>query len=54
MLLQVHDELVIEAPDADVERVSKTVAEVMEGVVRLDVPLVVDLATGKTLADTKK
>jgi len=53
MLLQVHDELVIEASDADVERVSNTVAEIMEGVVRLDVPLVVDLATGKTLADTK-
>ena len=53
MLLQVHDELVIEASDADVGRVSNTVAEIMEGVVRLDVPLVVDLATGKTLADTK-
>jgi DNA polymerase-1 len=53
MLLQVHDELVIEAPDAEVERVSATLVEIMEGVVELDVPLVVEVGVGKTLAETK-
>jgi len=54
MLLQVHDELVVEAAATDVARISKMVAEIMEGVVQLEVPLVVDIAAGKTLADTKQ
>ena len=54
MLLQVHDELVLEAPGGEAEAVARTVVDVMEGVVALDVPLVADVATGKTLADTKK
>jgi DNA polymerase-1 len=54
MLLQVHDELVLEAPEGDAGDVARVVVEVMEGVVMLDVPLVADVATGKTLADTKK
>jgi DNA polymerase-1 len=53
MLLQVHDELVIEAPDDEVDVASTLTREIMEGVVALDVPLSVELATGATLADTK-
>jgi DNA polymerase-1 len=53
MLLQVHDELVIEAPEADAKQVSSTVVEIMEGVLHLDVPLVVDVGVGRTLAETK-
>lgn len=53
ILLQVHDELVIEAPAGGVARISRTMAEIMENVVRLDVPLVVEVGSGRTLAETK-
>ncbi|HSM01880.1 MAG TPA: DNA polymerase I [Acidimicrobiia bacterium] len=54
MLLQVHDELVLEAPEGDAGEVAAIVVEIMEGVVDLEVPLVADVAVGKTLADTKR
>ncbi len=53
MLLQIHDELILEAPDEELERTIEVTRRVMEGVADLEVPLVVDVATGKTLADTK-
>ena len=53
MLLQIHDELIIEAPSTETETVTAIVREVMEHVVDLDVPLVVDLATGETLDAVK-
>jgi DNA polymerase-1 len=53
MLLQVHDELVVEAPDDRVDAVADLTRRVMEGVVELEVPLVVDVSTGATLADAK-
>ncbi len=53
MLLQVHDELVLEAPKSAVEETVDLVREVMEGVVELSVPLVVDIAVGTSLGDTK-
>jgi len=53
LLLQVHDELVFEAPENEVERASALVREVMEGVSALSVPLLVDMATGRTLGDAK-
>ncbi|HJR34627.1 MAG TPA: DNA polymerase I, partial [Gemmatimonadales bacterium] len=43
LLLQVHDELVLEAPLAEVEPVSALVREHMEGAAQLSVPLVVDV-----------
>jgi DNA polymerase-1 len=46
LLLQVHDELVLEVPEAEKEKVSGLVREVMEGVYPLAVPLKVDVATG--------
>jgi len=42
MLLQVHDELIFEVPDAETEATAAVVKAVMEGAARLDVPLVVD------------
>jgi DNA polymerase-1 len=42
MLLQVHDELVFEVPDAETEATAAVVKAVMEGAAKLDVPLVVD------------
>ena len=53
MLLQVHDELVLEAPEDDVDAVVALTRRTMEGVVDLRVPLVVDVWTGPTLADAK-
>ncbi len=46
MILQVHDELVLEAPTAEVERVSDLLRERMEGVLSLRVPLRVDVGSG--------
>ncbi len=47
MLLQVHDELVFEAPQGEVDRLSRLVREEMEGVERLRVPLKVDVGVGE-------
>ena len=47
MLLQVHDELVFEVPNADVGKVSDVVKDIMEQVIHLEVPLEADLHTGK-------
>lgn len=46
MILQVHDELVFEAPEREIERLSAMVKEEMEGVYRLKIPLTVDIHTG--------
>ena len=46
MLLQVHDELLLEVPRSEVARLAPVVREVMESAVTLDVPLDVDLKTG--------
>jgi DNA polymerase-1 len=48
LLLQVHDELVLEVPEDEGDTVSKLVREVMETVHRLEVPLKVDVALGKS------
>ncbi|MGQ9628653.1 MAG: DNA polymerase I, partial [Anaerolineae bacterium] len=47
MILQVHDELVLEAPEEEVEEVAPLVKEIMEGAFKLDAPLKVDLKVGK-------
>jgi DNA polymerase-1 len=52
LLLQIHDELVFEVPKGEVEAVTKLVRPAMEQVMELKVPLVVNLATGKNLAET--
>jgi len=46
MLLQVHDELVFEVAEAEVEDTRKVVTGIMESMARLDVPLTVDVGTG--------
>jgi DNA polymerase-1 len=47
MLLQVHDELVIEVPEALAERLSLKLKQVMENVVHWPIPLTVEVSTGK-------
>lgn len=46
ILLQVHDELILEAPAEEMERLSDLVPEIMESAVSLDVPLKVDYNQG--------
>jgi DNA polymerase I len=53
MLLQVHDELVLEAPPEEVEEVSVLVKSAMEGVRKLEVPLLVDTGSGENWRDAK-
>jgi DNA polymerase-1 len=53
LLLQVHDELVLEAPPEELERVKELVRREMEGVFVLDVPLLVDVGTGINWRDAK-
>ena len=50
LLLQVHDELVLEAPPAEVESVKRLVVAGMEGAAQLAVPLVVEIGEGETWA----
>jgi DNA polymerase-1 len=47
MILQVHDELVFEVPDREIEPMKKLVKEEMEGVLMLSVPIKVDIGVGK-------
>ncbi|NOQ41749.1 MAG: DNA polymerase I [Desulfuromusa sp.] len=51
MLLQVHDELVFEVPENELEQVRELIRIEMETAVILDVPLKVDIGTGKNWAE---
>jgi DNA polymerase-1 len=47
MLLQIHDELLFESPDTHVHALSAQVKTIMEGVMKLKVPLEVHISIGK-------
>ena len=53
MLLQVHDELIFEAPKAEINLLKEIVTSVMDSAVALDVPLQVDSHFGNTWYDAK-
>ncbi|MDW0118456.1 DNA polymerase I [Sporosarcina thermotolerans] len=53
MLLQVHDELIFEAPEDEIEKLKEIVPEVMEFALTLDVPLKVEWAYGLSWYETK-
>jgi DNA polymerase-1 len=46
LIMQVHDELVLEVPEGELDRVKPGVEQLMTGVATLDVPLVVDAGVG--------
>jgi len=46
LVMQVHDELVLEVPDGELDRVKPGVERLMTGVATLDVPLVVEAGVG--------
>src|SRR5699024_10300708 len=53
MLLQVHDELILEAPKEELDTLKNLVPAIMENTVRLNVPLKVDYAYGDSWYDAK-
>jgi DNA polymerase-1 len=46
LILQVHDELVLEVPDAELSLVREQLPKLMAGVAKLDVPLVAEVGDG--------
>ena len=53
MIIQVHDELVLEIPEGKVEAVAAMVREEMENAIELDVPLVVEVGWGANWMEAK-
>lgn len=53
MLLQVHDELVFEVPEADVKKVAEFVKDKMENIYKLRAPITVEVEVGDNWGDTK-
>jgi DNA polymerase-1 len=53
ILIQIHDELLLEVPDDEMDAVKKLVTREMTDVADLDVPLKVDVATGKNWEEAK-
>lgn len=53
LVLQVHDELIVEAPPEEEEKVRDILREVMENVVKIGVPLTVDIESGRSWYDCK-
>lgn len=46
LILQVHDELILEVPDAEVDYVKTNLLRLMAGVAKLDVPLLAEVGVG--------
>lgn len=53
MIMQVHDELLFEAPEAEVEKAMKIIKSAMESAVTLDVPLIVEIGAGENWMNAK-
>ena len=53
ILLQVHDELVLEVVETEVEQVSEILRASMEHIVELSVPLRIDINIGRNWAEAK-
>jgi DNA polymerase-1 len=47
LILQIHDELLLEVPHNEMDEVNNLVVDKMGGVVKLDVPIVVDIGVGR-------
>jgi DNA polymerase-1 len=54
LVLQIHDELLVEAPEGEVARVSALMREAMIGAFPLDPPLAVDVGVGETWLEAKR
>ena len=54
MLLQIHDELLISVPEHEQEHAKKIIKQTLEHVVDWNVPLIVDIRSGKDWQETTK
>jgi DNA polymerase-1 len=53
LVLQIHDELIVEAPEEEAEIAARILTEEMESVIKLRLPLVAEASSGKTWYDAK-
>lgn len=53
LIMQVHDELIVECPENEAERVKSLLTQEMEGVCALTVPLIAEAHSGKNWLETK-
>jgi DNA polymerase-1 len=53
MIMQVHDELLLESPEAEVEKAMEIVRREMESAVEIDVPLLVEVGAGDNWMNAK-
>jgi DNA polymerase-1 len=53
LILQVHDEVLVEVPTGERDEAGELVVRLMRGAVELDVPLEVNVSWGRTWADAK-
>ena len=54
LILQGHDELIVECPPEEREQVERILQEEMEGAVRLSVPMVAEAGSGRTWFEAKE
>jgi DNA polymerase-1 len=54
LLLSIHDELVVECPDTEKEKVTKIMKTIMENIVHWDIPMSVEIGVGKNWREAKK
>ena len=53
LIVQVHDEILVETLESEKEQIKQIVKEEMENVIKLNVPLKIDIEEGKNLYDAK-
>ena len=53
LILQIHDELIIDSPNEEQEKVKQILISCMENVIKLTVPLIVNISSGSTWFDAK-
>ena len=54
LILQVHDELIIEAPEVEAPKAKKILKQEMENAIKLSIPLEVHIAVAKNWYDAKE
>jgi DNA polymerase-1 len=54
MLLQIHDELIFEVPENEIEEMTRLVRQEMEGAMTLSVPLKVDIGIGANWSEAHR
>lgn len=53
LIMSVHDEIVVECPDVEIEVVEDTMKNIMEHIVTWEIPMTVEIGSGKTWRSAK-